>query len=508
MTSKSARTAEFGDFQTPRSLATAVCATLVRKQIAPLSIIEPTCGEGAFLVAALAAFPGVHKALGVEIRASYAATSRRAIQEHNWTEKAGVLVDDFFALDWKSLIATFPPPLLIIGNPPWVTNSAVGALQGSNLPAKSNFQGHSGLDAKTGKSNFDISEWMLIRLLETIGRREAVLAMLCKTTVARKVLSHAWKSNLGVEDASIHRIDSEQTFGVSVDACLLVCQVGGRTGAPKCRVFASIDETRPLPTIGLLNHRLVADVDRFRRVQHLFGTSPYRWRSGVKHDCRSVMDLVLEGGFYRNAMGELVELEDTHLYPTLKGGDVAKGNVETPRRWMVVPQTRVGQETASMRHLAPRTWQYLVSHGDQLDRRASSIYRKQPRFAIFGVGDYSFAPWKVAVSGLHKRLSFAVVGSYAGKPILLDDTCYFVPCRSRDEAEFLAALLTSDAANDYFDSLIFWESKRPITADVLRTLDLGRLAADLGVGDAFAAFQADHNVLSPSAVQKHLFELR
>ena len=33
-------------------------------------------------------------------------------------------------------------------------------------PTKENFQGFSGIAARTGKSNFDISEWMLIQLKE------------------------------------------------------------------------------------------------------------------------------------------------------------------------------------------------------------------------------------------------------------------------------------------------------------------------------------------------------
>ena len=39
------------------------------------------------------------------------------------------------------------------------------ALASPNLPSKSNFQNRKGLDAVTGKANFDISEWMLIQLM-------------------------------------------------------------------------------------------------------------------------------------------------------------------------------------------------------------------------------------------------------------------------------------------------------------------------------------------------------
>ena len=48
---------EFGDFQTPLTLATEVCQLLRRAGEAPDFVLEPTCGRGAFLVAAAEAFP-------------------------------------------------------------------------------------------------------------------------------------------------------------------------------------------------------------------------------------------------------------------------------------------------------------------------------------------------------------------------------------------------------------------------------------------------------------------
>jgi len=119
-------------------------------------------------------------------------------------------------------------------------------------------------------------------------------------------------------------------------------------------------------------------------------------------------------------------------------------------------------------------------HGEALDRRGSSIYRKRPRFSVFGVGDYTFAPWKVAISGFYKRLKFAVVGSSEGKPTVLDDTVYFVACRSEEEARSVASLLNSETAREFLSALIFWDAKRPITADLLSRLDLQALAREVG----------------------------
>ena len=55
-------------------------------------------------------------------------------------------------------------------------------------------------------------------------------------------------------------------------------------------------------------------------------------------------------------------------------------------------------------------WGYLLAHADLLDARSSSIYRKRPRFSVFGVGPYTFAPWKVGISGFYKTLDFRAIG--------------------------------------------------------------------------------------------------
>lgn len=149
---------------------------------------------------------------------------------------------------------------------------------------------------------------------------------------------------------------------------------------------------------------------------------------------------------------------------------------------MIVPQRSVGDETNSIRVQAPKTWLYLSRHAEALDRRGSTVYKNRPRFSIFGVGDYSFAPWKVAISGLYKRLEFYVIGGHA-KPFVLDDTCCFLPCDTESEARMLARILNSDAARMFYSAFVFWDAKRPVTIDVLSRLNLYAAARELGLED-------------------------
>jgi hypothetical protein len=168
----------------------------------------------------------------------------------------------------------------------------------------------------------------------------------------------------------------------------------------------------------------------------------------------------------------------------LKSSDVAKGGTEDSR-YMLVTQRAVGDDTAQIAERAPRTWAYLNAHAEFLNKRASSLYRGRPPFSVFGVGEYTFAPWKVAISGFYKQLSFIVVEPVKGKPVVLDDTSYFLSCQTKAQAEYLASLLNSAVAQAFYEALVFWDTKRPITADLLRRLDLRRLAEEVGSRQEF-----------------------
>jgi hypothetical protein len=372
-----------------------------------------------------------------------------------------------------------PEPLLIIGNPPWVTNAELSVIGSSNVPNKSNYQNLNGLEALTGKSNFDISEWMLTRELEWISGRNRTLAMLCKTSVARKILLYAWRQKLSLDSADIYSIDASRHFGVSVDACLIVARGEKRTHEFTCRIHKSLEQDEPYTILGYTGKYLVADMDAFRRREEFLGRSIYKWRSGIKHDCTKVMELTKQDGGYRNGLGEWVDIESDYLYPMLKGSQLANGVNENSNLWMLITQHHPGEDTQLIRNVAPKTWEYLTEHCELLDQRGSLIYKNRPRFSIFGVGDYSFAMWKVAISGFYKNLDFKLVGPREDKPVVLDDTCYLVGCRSKKEAELLCRIYNSDIAKDFYTAFVFWDEKRPITISILQRLNVVKLIKHL-----------------------------
>jgi len=456
-----------------------VCRLVARRRIRPRSVIEPTCGVGNFLRAVEHTFSDAREILGFEINSRHATTAAGR------TARARIRQADFFRTDWAAMLDELPEPVLVVGNPPWVTNAELGALGGENLPTKDNPHRLTGLDALTGKSNFDISEWMLIRLLESIAGRDAALAMLVKTAVARKALAHAWRNAIRLGSAELHAIEARRWFNAAVDACLLLVRPSRTRHRRDCRLYAALESPRSTGRFGWRDARLVADVERYRRWKHLVGPERLTWRSGIKHDAVKVMELRQCGAALTNGLNETVDLEPDHLFPLRKSSDLGKRASDRPARWLLVTQRSIGAPTDPIRTAAPRTWRYLERHAPRLRARSSSIYRGQPRFSIFGVGDYSFAPWKVAISGLYKRLEFEILGPVDRKPVVLDDTVYFLPCETADQAELVGGLLASEPAREFYRAFIFWDNKRPITREVLARLDLLALARELGRGEEY-----------------------
>ncbi|KAB8333630.1 SAM-dependent methyltransferase [Scytonema tolypothrichoides VB-61278] len=467
----------FGDFQTPKNLAVEVMNCLKQSlNIQPAAIIEPTCGKGAFLLAAIDGFPDASSYMGVEINTDYFRELNGSLKNFDRLRDIQTFNFDFFAVDWHKQISLLPEPILITGNPPWVTNSSLGVLEANNLPMKNNFQARNGLEAITGKANFDISEWMILQYLEWLKSKKGTIAVLCKTAVARKILFQVWKQNKPIEYAAIHMINALSHFGASVDACLFVVQVGTESNY-HCFVFNGLTHCKAYEQIGYKDDMILSDIDAYSKFSDLKGKdSFYTWRSGIKHDCSKVMELSWDKGSLTNGLGQSVNIEDTYTYPLLKSSDLGNGRVKKCRKKVIVTQTYIGENTALIQNLAPQTWDYLEIHRETLAARKSSIYKKRPPFSIFGVGDYSFAPWKVAISGLYKQLKFFSVGPIDGKPVMFDDTVYFLPCRSQGEAEFICALLNSQEARTFLESMIFWNDKRPITIDLLKRLSIVKLA--------------------------------
>ena len=470
---------EFGDFQTPATLANAILTKLKDEGLSPASILEPTCGTGSFVLAALEVYPSI-KIYGFDINSKYISSLKAKIDQVDKKNLVSLDNINFFDVNWSEYLKNLISPYLIVGNLPWITSSKLSKINGHNLPEKSNIHSFKGLDSLTGKSNFDISEWMILELLKGMDGSPGTLAILCKVGVAHKVFKYAVKAKFHISSIAIYEIDAVLNFNASVDACLLTIAIKEGRETDKCLVFSSLDSHTPTKTIGVFKGNIINDHTAFEQLKHLHGKSLLNWRSGIKHDAVKIMELRKDGESFRNGFNEIVNIENEYLFPLLKSSDLAHGRIQNSSRVLIVTQKLIGEDTSVIQSAAPKLWEYLNQHRNHLDNRASSIYKNKPPFSIFGIGPYTFSLWKIGISGFHKKLEFQLIGPIDKKPVVFDDTCYFLPSNSREEALIWFSLLTHPKSMAFFDALIYWKAKRPITKQILQQVNLQELFLEIG----------------------------
>ena len=474
--------AEYGDFQTNTDLANKVALHLTTKNVSPEIVIEPTCGKGNFIVASLKQFDSVKKVFGIEIYKPYVWESKFNIIDfylNNPTEnKPEILIihSSVFDFDFKTIAKeNGTKEILIIGNPPWVTNSKLGSLNSSNLPKKANFKNHNGLDAMTGKGNFDIAEYITLMMIETFQHQKGNIALLVKNTVIKNIVFDQFSKKYNISEIEKYCIDSKKEFNVSVEASLYYCKLNSNPFF-ECAEFDFYNNSKAKLNFGWLSDKFVSNIDTYSIAEQIDGKCPFEWRQGIKHDCSSIMELDKVNGHFVNGLKEEIKLENDLVYGILKSSDLKNTVIKETRKHTIITQKKVGQETNYIKYDFPKTFQYLSEHQDAFNARKSSIYNNKPPFSIFGIGDYSFKPYKVAISGLYKTFHFTLVLPQNEKPVMLDDTCYMLGFDKLEFAVYSLVLLNSETTVQFLQSITFADAKRTFTKDVLMRIDLLELS--------------------------------
>lgn len=459
---------EYGDYQTPVRLTDTVCKYLQEiKQVRPLTVIEPTCGIGNFLQSSLVF--DAQKYYGIEINPDYCNQCRARFHD----ERIHIYNRDFFSVSIKEIIGN-ASGTLVIGNPPWVTNSALSAAKSNNMPEKSNFKGLKGLDAITGASNFDICEYIILKLIYSLLGTDSVIAMLCKASVARNIFKTLVANNIGFEYFDMLKFNAVQEFGIYTSACVLNLKLSLCADTQKtCHVYSIDDWNNELYSLSVSNDHVIRNT---RKCDPDFdGPCGFTWHQGLKHDCSKIMELTDKNGTLYNGNGDAVDIEKSMIFPLVKSSMLKEPIMNNFSKYVLVTQKKLGDETRLIEANAPNTWKYLTDHAHYFERRKSSIYRGAPPFSMFGIGPYSYARFKVVVSGFYKKPLFSLVYSSDERSVMTDDTCYFIGFDSYDMAYVSMLLLNSQPVQSFLTGIVFLDAKRPYTKKTLERLSFQKM---------------------------------
>lgn len=487
---------EYGDYQTPASFAEKVCICLKeRYHIEPTAVIEPTCGVGNFLKSSL--IFNANEYYGIEINKEYCDICESEIRDG----RVRIINSDFFSFSTKNLVRD-DGQVLIIGNPPWVTNSTLSSIGSNNLPSKKNFKGLKGIDAMTGASNFDICEYIILQLIGEYRNTNTTIAMLCKTSVARNVFKELKRNHVNFLSCDTLEFDALKVFGINASACVLIIRLSKDESSPDtCDVYALDDPSALKMRFGYSDGKFYSNLGT--KTEDFDGRCCFEWRQGVKHDCSKVMELTMRDGALQNRQKQEVVIENDIIFPLVKSSMFKAPIIHDFSKYVIVTQRKAREATDHIKWELPKTWEYLCDNLTFFNNRKSSIYRGAPPFSMFGVGDYSYSKYKVGVSGFYKHPMFSVLYSDDEKPVMTDDTSYFICLDSYDMAYVAMLTLNSKNVQEFLTSIAFLDAKRPYTKKVLERIDFGKIINSLSFSDLQ---KTERELTLPHYVARHMYD--
>jgi hypothetical protein len=178
-------------------------------------------------------------------------------------------------------------------------------------------------------------------------------------------------------------------------------------------------------------------------------------------------------------------IEADVLYPLLRGRDTGRYASSAGNWHQIVPNRHYTNfDSQAFEATYPLAFQYLMGYAEQLGKRATyKRYLQQlPIYSIYCVGDYSFAPYKVAWPEQQDPQAFraAVIGAVGEQAIIPnrvvvpDHKLYFVASHSLDEAHYLCAFLNSRPVRQWLGGFLL---SRQIGTSIFEFMRLPRFDA-------------------------------
>ncbi|WP_424018255.1 N-6 DNA methylase [Halorientalis pallida] len=478
-----------GEYYTPRGVADLALDALPAS-VADASVLDPGCGSGVFLTATLdrkrSAWAGSPDGLldaaasvvgidvnPVAVKSATLAYCTALFEELDATDRdrfavpvfltdaLGLTRDDEIEFRGESLDTTFDA---LVGNPPWIPWERLSERLKDRWRERYveplDLQPHGGVAARLGHSNDDVSvpfAWTCVhRYLRTGGTAAFVLkrdlmrgpagAVLRRLRVGDRSLALADVQDLSALDpfpavganTAVYALDADAEPSFPVPATVWTPGDGradfGSGAAFRESATATATELVPLDPEDATTPWLRADAERAA-----LGSCAHEIRHGLKDDANDVFGL---------ARDDLAQIEPDLVYPYLKSRHVRKWGL-TGHDLRLIPQTQAGEDNeAWLREEYPETYDYLRANREALTDRSSSWLDRGPFYSVFGLGEYTWADYKVAWCRLGFKPHFTVVSTredpdLGAKQAIPGDHYMFVATDDRREAHYLCALLNA-----------------------------------------------------------------
>ncbi|EJN61647.1 N-6 DNA methylase [Halogranum rubrum] len=501
--SRSARLA-LGEYYTPFGVAS--LALPERTAAASAKVLDPGCGAGVFLAAAIEAKREAMKSdestdyppadavarltgsvFGIDLnpvavrsaKLAYALALTPLLSDPEFptadTQELSIpvafgdalaLTDDVPRLDG----AAFAPTVdVVVGNPPWLTwdrlDAEVRSRWRERYVAELNLLPTRGPNSLLGYANDDLSvpfAWVCLhRYLRRGGQAGFVLKRDHLTGPAGRLFRQ-----LRVGDRRL-RVDAVEDFA---DLNPFGTQVGADAAVYRFTADVDADESSfPIPmrvwqrrsdSLAVFASESAIGESLTTTETTLLPVDPDdpagTWvREDAEQGALGACDYEIRHGVKDDAKAvfgldrsQLASLEPDHVYPYLKSRHIVKYGLFGYDLQLVPMRQAIEDNEDELAAETPETYAYLRAHRDELMARSSTWFDEGPFYTLFGLGPYTWADYKVVWCRLGFKPHFVVVSTVddpelGEKPVVPGDHCMFLATDDGEEAHYLCALLNS-----------------------------------------------------------------
>jgi hypothetical protein len=493
----------FGEYYTPPGVAALAVAEALD---GTGTVLDPGCGAGAFLVAAVRHLRarGVDAAAcldavcGVDVNPVAVRSAKAALLVELGDELDGPVHLSVVHGDALGLLPDLTPDVgradAVVGNPPWIPwerlPERVKERWRSGPIDRLGLFDRAGADARLGYANDDVALPFALTCTDRYRRRGGRAAFVLKRDLLVGPTGRPLRrGDLGHPPVGVRRVhdfgDCRPFAGVDADAALYVLGPDAPTDVP-ATVWERTDGRPAFDSRAAMDETLARTETAFRPVaerdgawvradaeRRAFGTCDYTIRHGVKDDAKAVFSLDRETAR---------SLEADHVFPYLRSKHVVKFGLFGHDLHLVPERRAGGGDPDELRRECPRTYEYLDDRRDRLAARGSSWFDAGPFYSLFGVGPYTWADYKVVWCRLGFKPHFAVVSTVddpdlGERTVVPGDHCMFVATDDGDEAHYLCALLNSAPYQRCLRDLAEG-GKASLTKSVVSELTLPRWTGD------------------------------
>jgi len=156
------------------------------------------------------------------------------------------------------------------------------------------------------------------------------------------------------------------------------------------------------------------------------------------------------------------KIEADLVFPAVGGADIERWGA-TPGVYVLMvqdPDTSKPFPESVMKQKWPRTYDYLTQFKEVLLTRGSKTVRQFAErtsfYAMFGIGPYTVAPYRVVWKRMASDLTAAVISEvktpFGFKKVIATDTTSLIACTRKEEAHYLCGILNAKPVRDFIKS--------------------------------------------------------